>query len=552
MEGRYLLRSSTPYVVSVDHSATATVALGAEPDERLFDRLDRAERALRQAALSEPHALAFFERAVEHLGGAVEARTAEIYLSSDDAYVRCAGWPTSRSPLAETLAITTRDWPKLHAGKPVVVRRDRAVEKHLLSHLGCEHVLLVPFKTEAPRIESSGLLLYERAESWREAEVRAARHLCSLFATLWAWTEAEERFHRTVAELDDALFTIEVGQEGRTWTFVTPQVETIAGVTADDLIAGDVCWEERIAEDDRDVYAAHMMRLQRGASSRVDYRVRRPDGALYWVNERATPGLDAAGRPMATGILADITERKEAENQLRRARFVAEQAAQARMAFLRTMSHELRTPLGVIRGFAELLDEEVKEKGGPTREFTATIREAASNALCLVSDLLDLSRLETGALDLRCEPVDVGEVVGRVVASHRGGSAVPVEVERPAGKTLILADSARLEQLLDQLVSNAVKFTDSGRVHVRVLKQENAVTVAVRDTGIGMEEDFVAALFEPFVQEDRRLNRDHGGSGLGLAIAHRLVERMQGRIEVESEKGVGSCFRVIFEASEAA
>jgi signal transduction histidine kinase len=218
------------------------------------------------------------------------------------------------------------------------------------------------------------------------------------------------------------------------------------------------------------------------------------------------------------------------------------------------MSHELRTPLGAIRGFAELLAIEVAEMPDAppvVTEFTQTIGEASARALRLVSDLLDLARLETGALDLVLAPHDVAPLVRAAAARvapdlARRGVALHVAAD---GAAVARADAARLEGVIGQLVGNAAAFTQAGRVGVCVARGESTVTIRVSDTGAGIDEAFLESLFEPFAQEDTRVNRDREGSGLGLAIARRLVEAMDGHLTVESVRGEGSAFTVTLPAA---
>ena len=286
------------------------------------------------------------------------------------------------------------------------------------------------------------------------------------------------------------------------------------------------------------------MRLRAGEASRVDVRLVMPGGETVWVAERATPGLDAAGRPTASGLVQDVTAQKEAEAMLVQARRVAERAASTRMAFLRLMSHELRTPLGAVRGFAALLVEEVGAlDGAPPEagEFAATIRDAADRALALVSSLLDLALLETGAVELAAQPVDLAGVARAVAARRAPAAAVPVTVCAPR-EAVATGDPARIEAVVDALVENAVAFTTQGGVAVSVDAAGDAVRLVVRDTGVGMAADYVERLFEPFAQEDTRVSRGHEGTGLSLAIAHRLIAAMGGTLEAESVPGVGSTF----------
>ena len=501
-------------------------------------RVQAAETAIRNVALTRPNVLALLEAGIARVGEALGAEGAAALIgdSLSNEYVRCAGWPPDALP--ELVALTVDEWPALREGRPVAVS-GLAVE----SCLGFDHALLIPIDGAV-----DGAFVLGRATAWTEAEQLAGGRLGALFSTLWAWAEAEERFQRTVADLDDALFTLSYDEGARVYAFMTSQVEAFTGIECDTILAGDADWTDLIVEEDREAFVAHDARLQAGEASDIDVRLRLEDGDLVWVRERATPSLDAAGRQTAGGLLADVTAQKEAEAQLDRARRVAERAARTRMAFLRMMSHELRTPLGAIRGFAQILHEEVGEMDSApaeVAEFSETICDAAARALRLVDDLLDLSRLETGALDLRSAPVDLGPLVRTHSARHAGSleaRGVALHVQAPADAVLALGDPARVEQVVDQLLSNASKFTPEGSVTVRLGVEDGTVRLEVEDTGVGISEDVLESVFAPFVQEDVRVNRDFEGTGLGLSVAFRLAEQMGGRLDATSARGEGSTF----------
>ncbi|MEM7789298.1 MAG: PAS domain-containing sensor histidine kinase [Bacteroidota bacterium] len=522
-------------------SASFTLAPPLPPpaDEGVLSaRVQAAEAEIRNVALARPNVLALLEAGIARVGEALSAGGAAALIgdSLSNEYVRCAGWPPDALP--ELVALTVDEWPALRTGRPVAVS-GLAVQ----STLGFDHALLIPISGAV-----EGAFVLGRTTPFAEAEQAAGGRLGALFSTLWAWSEAEDRFQRTVADLDDALFTLTYDTGVRAYVFMTSQVEAITGVDCDALLARDADWTTLVVDEDRAAFEAHDARLQAGEPSSVDVRLRLDDGDLVWVRERATPSFDAAGRLAAGGLLADVTAQKEAEAQLDRARRVAERAARTRMAFLRIMSHELRTPLGAIRGFAQLLQEEVGEMAdapAEVAEFSATIGDASARALRLVDGLLDLSRLETGALDLRREAVDVGALVRTHAARYAAdleAKGVDLRVETPADPVLALGDPARLDQVVEQLISNAAKFTPEGAVAVCLGAEDGQVCLTVEDTGVGISEDVLEALFSPFLQEDIRVNRDFEGTGLGLAIAHRLAEQMGGRLEAASARGEGSTF----------
>jgi signal transduction histidine kinase len=256
------------------------------------------------------------------------------------------------------------------------------------------------------------------------------------------------------------------------------------------------------------------------------------------------------------GLLSDVTDARRAEASLLQAKHAAERSSHARTSFLATVSHEIRSPLGAVRGFAELLAEEVREleaAGAPfppqIAEFADVIGENTRRALHLVHRLFDLSRLETGSLALRSVPVELHPAVRRVLERHGDQAAAKglyVHFQAAEAEPVLVADPERVEEVVDHLVSNAVKFTEEGGVTVTTLVERETVRLIVQDTGVGIDAAFLPGLFEPFSQEDYRLSRAHGGAGLGLAVARRLLDGMGGSLTVESEKGVGSRFEVVF------
>ncbi len=507
-------------------------------------RVEQAEADLRSVALARPDPLVLLEAGVRQLSEALGGLPAIAYVAGDGVLVRCATWPAGTpAPVEMPLA------DAFNTAQPTAVPPE--AHGDLLAVLGTDAALRVPFEGAA-----QGIFV---VAGGADAVMRAsAARLAALFSTLWAWTEAEARFQRTVADLEDALFTFAYDEDGeRRYAFVTPQIEAMAGVAPRLLVDDEVSWEAIVDDADAESFASHDERLRAGEPSRLDYRLRLADGSVRWVSERATPNLDAAGRFAVGGILSDVTERKDAETTLVRARRVAERAASTRMAFLRTMSHELRTPLGAIRGFAEMLEEEVLAlDGAPPEipEFARTIAEATERALRLVSNLLDLSRLETDAITLASQTLDLDALVAGVALRHAPeaeAKGLSFTLVRASGEAVIKGDPSRLEQVVDGLLANAIKFTTSGGVTVRVRMDAEEVRLEVADTGVGIGEEFVDGLFEPFAQEDHRVNRTFQGSGLGLAIASGLVRAMGGRIDVVSEQGTGSTFTVALPAPEA-
>jgi PAS domain S-box-containing protein len=301
----------------------------------------------------------------------------------------------------------------------------------------------------------------------------------------------------------------------------------------------------------RDPAVAETMIANLRASGQLnDYELQmvRCDGSVFWAAMSVQRSVDASGHARAHGILQDITERRDRE-QLLQARTAAEAATAAKSDFLAKMSHELRTPMNAIIGFTDLA---LRPDAEPRRlEHLGHIRAAARSLLRIINDILDLSKIEAGKLSLERRDFDLQAVLDHVVSllgqqAQDKGLRLTVTCAAQTPRALV-GDPLRLEQVLVNLVGNAVKFTERGEVELTVepasaSDRRARLRFMVRDTGIGLAPEEQARLFTPFTQVDAFSTRRHGGTGLGLAISRQLVDKMGGRIAVESRAGVGSIF----------
>ncbi len=312
-------------------------------------------------------------------------------------------------------------------------------------------------------------------------------------------------------------------------------------------------WLDGVHEKDRQACREVFARSLRDREPfYLEYRLRRHDGEYRWVADHGRPFFDLDGIFRGfVGSCQDVTERKEYERDIVRAKEIAESASRSKSEFLANMSHEIRTPLNGVMGMLQLA--QTTKLDTEQAEYVDTALECSRKLMVILNDVLDLSRVESGKIELRLGEVDLPALVASVVGmftqqGHQKGVAVRHEVA-PDIPRMLLLDEIRLRQVLFNLVGNAVKFTEKGGVDVRVwsMPPENPqdpvpLTFEVRDTGIGIPESQFEYIFENFTQADGRLTRKHGGTGLGLAIARRLVDLMGGRIGVESEPGKGSRF----------
>ena len=319
-----------------------------------------------------------------------------------------------------------------------------------------------------------------------------------------------------------------------------------------------VRWSELLHPQDLSVFEFELsqaLQNQRGMHALV--RVRRHDGRWRWTEMSAVPRHAADGGFIGlAGSSPDVTERREMElareqmlESERTARNTAEKVARLKDDFLATLSHELRTPLTTILGWSDLLLQRI-DANDPSRKGLSVIASSARAQKRLISDMLDLSSMLLGKLQLEVEPLDVleqlQEAMGALEPTAHDKSQT-LTLRSSPGNYRVLGDAMRLQQVFWNLLSNAIKFTpEHGRIELEVTRQRDQVVVHVRDSGDGIASDFLPHLFTRFRQADGSATRRHGGLGLGLAIVQQLVELHGGQVQAASEgQGLGSSFSVM-------
>ncbi len=259
------------------------------------------------------------------------------------------------------------------------------------------------------------------------------------------------------------------------------------------------------------------------------------------------------------GNFEDITQKKLAA-EMKIAKDAAEAANRSKSQFLANMSHDIRTPLNAILGFADILHKQVENKR--QREYLKSIRASGKSLLSLINDILDISKVEAGKLEILYAPMDFKVIISdiqRIFSTKLDEKGLELRVDAQAFPDAVMMDEARVRQVLFNLVSNAIKFTDSGHINVYAVTRgveeiENKTFVdvefGVEDTGIGIPDDQIDIIMEPFVQKKGQMHVEYGGTGLGLAISKRLVELMNGKLLVISQENVGSTFKVYLKGVE--
>lgn len=383
----------------------------------------------------------------------------------------------------------------------------------------------------------------------------------------------DERFRLVVRATNDAVWDWDIATNAICWA---DDLRSIFGYNASDLGKDASWWLDALHPDDRQRVIDKLYEsISQGVETWSDeFRFRCADGSYATVLDRGSVMRDDAGKPVRMiGALSDITERKRAERQLRehadqlqayideivttntaldQAKCAAEAGAQAKSDFLANMSHEIRTPMAAILGFTdELLEAGDLSKAPPARvEALRTIQRNGHHLLQLIDEILDLSKLEAGTLEIQrvpCSPCGLLDDVCAKLSGRAAEKGLELQIVRDGPMPdLILSDPMRIKQALNNLIGNAIKFSNAGDIRIAASfdRENNQTRYSITDQGIGMTQDQIARLFQPFSQADTSMSRRFGGTGLGLVITKRIAELLGGDIRVTSQLGIGSTFEL--------
>ncbi len=365
------------------------------------------------------------------------------------------------------------------------------------------------------------------AEALRESEERYALAMRGANDGLWDWDRQTDQLR------------------------VSPRFKELAGLDIDGLTISPAQWQERMHPDDRKHYLADLHAHLAGQTGflTTQYRVIGPGETYRWVRARGLGVRDANGRVYRmVGSLGDITAEKQAEQDLLKAIRRAEEANRAKSEFLANMSHELRTPMNAIIGFTRIVMRRCRDVL-PERQYAnlEKILASANHLLMLINDVLDLSKIEAGRMDLNVREFELDPLLDHCVLTvepmiRDGRVQIRRDIEADLPK--LCNDPEKLRQILINLLSNAAKFTEAGTIMIAAHRHNGDILIDVSDTGIGIPERAQRFIFEEFRQVDSSSTRQYGGTGLGLSISRHLAGLMGGDITLRSVPGEGSTFTV--------
>ncbi len=407
--------------------------------------------------------------------------------------------------------------------------------------------ILLRSRLLSSRLQACESLTEQQIAARQQAEVKRDRALS-------AQRYSDEQF-RQMAEIIPSvfwLFDIATNEP----IYISPAYDAIWGRSREDLYANFSGWIETIHPDDRAQMQTAPDRCLANGSSDEKYRIVRPDRSVRWIRDRGFVIYDADGRPSRlAGVAEDVTDRMQIELE-RELLLVREQAARAEAEtanrikdeFLAVLSHELRTPMNPILGWSKLLQQGNLDAARAAQAI-ATIERNAKLQVQLIDDLLDISRILRGKLALNPFPVPLASVISAAIDTvclAVEAKSIHLNVRLDPNVAPVLGDATRLQQVVWNLLTNAIKFTPAGgQITVELIQQQNQAQIQVKDTGKGIHPDFLPFVFEHFRQEDGATTRKFGGLGLGLAIVRQIIELHGGTVSVTSPgEGQGATFTV--------
>ena len=358
--------------------------------------------------------------------------------------------------------------------------------------------------------------------------------------------EKEQKYRSLINNMPGAVFRCRL-DENWSMLFISPSILELTGYQSDEFTEHCLEFIDLILKTDQQaVMDAVLKAVQDKRQYSIEYRIRHRNGKVLWLLDQGSFYYNNQDQAQwIDGVLIDITERKEYEDKLEKAKLQAEEAAQAKQSFMANMSHEIRTPMNSIIGFSDLLmDTPLNDE---QQKHLVTVNNAARSLLRLLNEVLDSAKLERGKLTIEAVHFSLKPVIDSIISTFwleakKKDLILNLTIKESVQNTYY-GDPDRLRQILTNLIGNAIKFTERGSISITVSTTQNGhLFFEVQDTGIGIAPDRVSAIFQPFVQADGTTTRRFGGTGLGTTISKQLVELMGGTINLVSELNKGTCF----------
>jgi PAS domain S-box-containing protein len=348
--------------------------------------------------------------------------------------------------------------------------------------------------------------------------------------------ESEKKFKSYTQHSPVAIYTTD---ENGDCVYANEKWLEIAGLTLNEALGKG--WEQALHPDDKEfIFTNWYKSVESGGSWFYEYRFISKQGKVTWVEGSAKAIYNDKKKLIGyLGSNVDITQRKLAKQELISAKEKAEESDRLKSAFLANMSHEIRTPLNAIIGFAELVadpDFPIEQHN----EFARLISDSGNNLLAIISDIMDISKIEAGQVQVNYSKLSINQLIASIKKEFtqkaaKNGIELRLDPANPKDDIVIESDETKIRQVMNNLLTNALKFTMKGFIEIGIKNTPHTVQISVKDSGIGIPEAYHDKIFERFIQVDLSHTRKYGGNGLGLAISKSLVEIMGGTIGMESE-----------------
>jgi PAS domain S-box-containing protein len=495
-----------------------------------------------------------YAAALDALAQALTVARAAVLLFDADGVMRFKAWHGLSQTYRDAVEEHTPWNPDTPDPQPIVVsdvNKDRTLDglRPAILAEGIAAMAFIPLVSMG-RVIGKFMLYYEAPHVFREDERQLAEMISAQVAFALERTRAEASARRSEEHLRFALdaaamgtWSLNVANQVVTWSGL---FERIHGYEPGTLDSSFESYATTIHAGDRDrVLASIRWAIEAGKPYDIEYRVVGADGAVRWVESKGRVEYDDGRPARVIGVCMAVTRRKEAEF----ARLAdAHEANQLKDEFLATLSHELRTPLNAILGWIEMLERDDLSAERVHHALDVVKRNARLQAQ-LIEDILDVSRIISGKLEVETQTLSIGALVESTLTGLLPSASLKgIEVTRSIPEDLppIDGDPKRLQQVFSNVITNAIKFTpDRGAVHVECAVSDDRLVIDVRDSGVGIPPELMPHIFDRFRQGDSRSTRRHGGLGLGLAIARHLVELHGGDIFAHSQgAGQGTTFRI--------